>query len=54
VHRYKDRRDIRFANDGQSWTQLTKLSDEGAILVRPDGYVAARLDPHSANSMCKM
>ena len=40
-------------SDGRSWTETYGVSDEGAVLVRPDGHVGARFrelpeDPHAS------
>ncbi|WMJ68923.1 FAD-dependent monooxygenase [Stenotrophomonas sp. 24(2023)] len=37
-------RDVQFADAGYSWRTLTWLPDDGGVLVRPDGFVAARSD----------
>ena len=36
--------DFEFAEDHDDWAALTGLSDDGALLVRPDGFVADRSD----------
>lgn len=38
---------LRFGTDfedREDWSTLTQLPDEGAVLVRPDGHIAARFD----------
>lgn len=38
---------VRFGDDFQdqvTWTDLTGLPDEGALLIRPDGHIAARFE----------
>lgn len=38
---------LRFGHDfkdEQDWTSLTGLSDRGAVLIRPDGHIAARFE----------
>jgi len=40
-------RDVMFETPDFDWTRLTGLPGDGAVLVRPDGFVAARTD-HSA------
>ena len=36
--------DFEWADAGANWSELTGLSDDGAVLVRPDGFVADRSD----------
>ena len=37
-------RDVLFADAETTWTQLTDLPADGAVLVRPDGFVCQRSD----------
>lgn len=37
-------RDMTFEDADTGWAQLTALPDDGAVLIRPDGFVAARSD----------
>ena len=36
--------DVELAEGELSWTELTGLAEDGAVLVRPDGFVADRTD----------
>ena len=42
--RYAAEADFTFADETTNWHTLTGLSDRGSVLVRPDGFVAARSD----------
>ena len=37
-----------FSDDASGWTDITDLSADGALLIRPDGHIAARLDRATA------
>ena len=37
-------RDFEISAEGVDWASLTELADDGAVLVRPDGFVAGRSD----------
>jgi len=44
AHRVRLGKEVMFEESDMNWTRLTGLPDDNAVLVRPDGFVAARID----------